>query len=669
MAEPLKCSSTMSLALTAASGGGATKLVSPASPGTLLATIRKWDGTPLADTLVTFSSTDFTAGMVPAAGTALTDANGVARIGLQAGTRVGAFTAAASATVAGSTLQASTPYVVSFPALALGPLGINPSPLSAGGNAAVSVTVLSDGQTYTPPLQVRFSSPCASAGKATIGSPVTTQNGVARASYTDKGCGVPDTITASVTLGESTVTQDGTVIVQTAAAGSISFTSSDTTNIALVGTGGAGRQEFATLRFKVYDSTGTPLSGAPVNFTFADRNGSQVTSTTGGLALHPANATTDDKGEVTTLVSGGTIPTSVRVKASVPGTQLTTLSNVLVVSTGVPDQKHFSLSTETGNCEGWSLDQDECSIVTVRMADHFGNPVPDGTAVNFSVEGGNVEASCITGTLLTVTSPKDQSTNSRLGSGSGACSVRLRSANPRPDEPYIAPDALKPGQISRRGRVTLMAWALGEEDFTDVNGNNRCDGCDTTSSAAGAEFTPAQDKRPDIYRDDDESRSYTAGEPCVGPNGSGKCDTPADGRYNGVLRTPLAPATAPSTYISGQLVQIFSGSEAFITFEQDKVDCSAGGTAPVKFRVRDVNGNPMPAGTTIGLTALYGVSTAPVIPGTITVNNYVLGVGDPTPQPLYEAAVGCGGRGTLIVTVTTPVRKVETTATLPIVGQ
>ncbi|WP_298234968.1 hypothetical protein [uncultured Azohydromonas sp.] len=678
MANPLACSAKLGMVLINPSGAATTQ-VQPDSAGTLVVTVQDWDGRAVPNTVVSFSTTDNTGGFVPAAGTALTDANGVARIGLPAGARTGAFTATANATVRGSTLQASVSYVVAFPTLALSAMTV-PASLSAGANAAISVTVLSNDQPYTAPLPVSFSSPCATAGKATLSSPVTTQNGVASASYSDKGCGVPDVITASVTLGDATVVQTGTITVLPATAGSLSFVASDTSNIALAGTGGIGRQEFATLRFKVFDTTGTAVSGTRVRFGFANLNGGEIAAI-GGLKLHPDTAISSPDGTVTTLVSGGTLPTSVRVKAVVDGTNLSTLSNVLVVSTGVPDQQHFSLSTTTGNCEGWTLDQDECSIVTVRMADHFGNPVPDGTAVNFTAEGGNIEASCITGQLLPSTTPAGESTNSKQGPGSGSCSVQLRSASPRhPDDRYVPPAQRTSDVLSHRGRVTVMAYALGEEDFNDRNGNNLCDDCDAARDAADSEFTSQQDQPRDIYRDDDENKAYTPGEPCVGPN-NGSCSTPGDGRYNGVLRNPpaspvaptLPPSIAPTTYVSAQLVQIFSGSEATITFEQadgtvmSNLSCPPGKTAKVYFRARDENGNPMPAGSKIDLQALFGVVGTPVIPATMTVNNYVLKLRDPTPDPRYEAIVGCGGgSGTLIVKVTTPVKKAESVATLPI---
>jgi hypothetical protein len=291
------------------------------------------------------------------------------------------------------------------------------------------------------------------------------------------------------------------------------------------------------------------------------------------------------------------------------------LSNLLVVSTGVPDQRHFSLSTETGNCEGWNFDQ-LCSRVKVVMGDHFGNPAPDGTAVSFTAEGGVIEPSCVT--------------------TAGSCTVELQSSNPRP----------------AGARVTVLAYALGEENFFDADGDNVFNVVDGDTY---------DEKSPDIFRDDNESGAWTPGEPCVGPNRSHDCATAGDGKYNGVLGTP-SPETL---YVSDRLVVIFSASAADIQFRPTHLICS-GDTADIQVTVKDANGNLMPAGTTISFTALFGLYSAPVVPNNIAVPNVVLAMGEPMLIPTYTATVGCaGGGGTLTATVTTP-NKVVTYASIPI---
>jgi hypothetical protein len=629
-------------------GGAATTSVSPENSATMVAIVTDSKGVAQPNVAVTFTTTDKSAVLIPASGTALTDASGKASVGLQAGTEAGAYTAKAAASVGTATVSSSASYAVTFKPLTLSSLTISPATLSAGGNASISVTVLSGGATYTPPLSVSFTSPCVSAGKASIGSPVLTQSGIATASYTDKGCGVADIVTASVTLGSSTTTKTGTINVLPASAGSIKFISAQTTNIALKGTGGFGRPEFSTVTFQVFDTTGAAVSGKQIDFMFAD---SLISSTVGGLTLSPASATSAADGTVTTLVTAGTIPTSVRIIASVHGTTITTLSSILVISTGVPDQRHFSLSSSTGNCEGLKIDQ-TCTFITAALGDHFGNPVPDGTAVNFTSDSGIIGASCVTGSLPPPGATPDdvvpgippnhsQTTNSLIGPGSGTCTVELRSGAPR----------------NANGLGTVLAYALGEEDFFDANGNNVYDSGDT--------FT---DKSPDVFRDDDENGVWSPGEPCIGPNTNGLCSTPGDGVYDGVLRSQPPLSTQKTLYVSAQLGPIFSGSDAVITFSPAAAVCNANRTADILVTVKDVVGNIMPANTQLSFAALFGIDTASVQPSGIKVPRVTRAVGQTIIPPSYLITVGCpsvSSTGKMTVTVTTPAG-VTTTANVSI---
>ena len=626
--------SMVTLAL-ADTGGGATTAISPERSGTLSATVKNNAGVPQPNVAVTFTSSDKTSVMEPPSGTALTDASGVAKVGINAGTQAGAYTALAAANVGAVPASASLNYSVGFKALALSSLTMTPSVLSAGGNASVSVTVQSEGAPYLPVLPVSFTSPCVAAGRASIGSPVLTQNGVATASYSDRGCGVPDVITASVTLGGN-ISKAGTLTVLPAAAGSIKFVTANTTNIALKGTGGFGRQEFSTLKFQVMDVTGNPASGKQIDFLFAD---TMAAGSVGGLTLSPASATSGADGTVTTLVTAGTMPTSVRMVARVRGTEITTLSNILVISTGVPDQRHLSLSASTGNCEGFEFDM-PCSFITASLGDHFGNPAPDGTAVNFTTSAGVIGASCVTGSLPPPGATPDnvvpgvppgtsQTTNSRVGPGSGTCTVELRSQAPRKSD----------------GKVVVLAYAQGEETLIDANGNNLYD--------SGEAFI---DLSPDVFRDDDEDSAWTSGEPCIGLNQNARCSTPGDGVYNGVLRSP--PTRSPYVqYISRQVGLIFSGSRAVISFSPAAPVCNANLTADILVTVKDERNNIMPAGTVLDFNALFGATFVPVVPGSVKVPNVVRAVGQTIIPGSHLVTVGCpsqSSKGKFTVTVTTP---------------
>ncbi|HAT32297.1 MAG TPA: hypothetical protein DCW29_16045 [Janthinobacterium sp.] len=628
---------TLALALSD-SGGAASTAISPDLPATLQATVKDAKGNAVANTAVTFLSTDKSASFLPPSGTALTDAKGLARVTLAAGTQAGAFTVTASAAVGDAAPKGTVSYAVGFPALTLSELQIAPATLSANGGASIVVTVMNGAAPYGPPVAVTFSSPCVLAGKASIASPVLTQNGVASATYSDKGCAGTDLLTASLAAPYPLASKSGSLSVLASAAGSIKFLSADPGNIALKGSGGFGRVEFATLTFKVYDTNGIAAAGKQVDFSFANGN---ATLGIGGLSLSPASATTDAGGNATTLVTAGTIPTSVRVLATIHGSApaVTTLSNILAVSTGIPDQNHFSLASSIGNCEGLDFDG-FCSVISATLGDHFGNPVPDGTAVNFSTEAGIIDASCVTGSLPDPGVPAASlTTNSKVGPGSGVCSVNLRASGVRPPN----------------GRVTVLAYAVGEENFFDANGNNVYEASE-----------PFSDRSPDVYRDDNEDGVWSPGEPCVGPNSNGACSTSGDGQYNGVLRNPQVPS--PQTlYVSQQLVQTFSGSEATISFTPSVVSCGAGLSTDVQVKLSDRKGNIMPAGTTISFAAMQAGGFATVFPTSLTVANVPLLVGETRPVPAYAVTLTCGsgGSGKIFVTVSSPLTHTVTNASIP----
>ena len=85
--------------------------------------------------------------------------------------------------------------------------------------------------------------------------------------------------------------------------------------------------------------------------------------------------------------------------------------------------------------------------------------------------------------------------------------------------------------------------------------------------------------------------------------------------------------------------------------------------------VKDVNGNIMPAGTTIDFSTLFGTGAGTVEPASIKVPNVVIGVGQTVNIPTYAVTVACPNplaSGQFIVTVTSPVTATITKAYLPI---
>ena len=278
-----------------------------------------------------------------------------------------------------------------------GQIGLSSTSLAAGGAASLSVSVVdSAGTLYTgASTTVTFNSPCVAQGLATIAASgnsvpgltpgtVVTSSGSVAATYTATGCSGPDVITASATVGTTALTATGTITVAAAAIGSIQFKSATPATIGLKGT---GLGETSTVIFKVVDSSGGPRPGVDVNFA--------LNTNVGGISLAPATATSGSDGTVQTVVSAGTAHTSVRVTASIASPALSTQSGVLAVTTGLPASLAFSMAVSCPNVEGLHIDGVPVKV-TVRLADRYNNPAPDGTTVAFTASGGHVGGNCTT---------------------------------------------------------------------------------------------------------------------------------------------------------------------------------------------------------------------------------------------------------------------------------
>jgi len=530
--------------------------------------------------------------ITPPSGTALTDATGTAAVQITAASlaSAGAATLSASSQVGSAAVNGSIGFSIGAANVTITGFAFGINPLSAFGTTSVSVTVNSNGTPVTAPQTVSFSSPCASAGKAVLTASVLTgAGGVATASYRDNGCGGNDVVTASVS-GLVSSSQTLTVVAPTA--GSIQFISATPTSITLKGTGGAGRQETSQVIFKVVDNGGNPLATSQVvNFTLSTAVGG--VSFSNGLSTATANSD-PTTGQAVVTVQSGTIATPVRVLATTAGAAgatLSTQSDQLTITTGIPDQASFSLSTTVSNIEGWAFDGTQ-AILTARLADHFGNPVPDGTAVNFTTEGGSVG-------------------NNGLGActtAQGSCTVTFTSQNLRPSN----------------GRVTLLAYAVGEESFTDLDGDGLASKVNhATGTTELVDANGVTTDMPEAFVDWNENGLRDANEPFIDFNNNGAYDAP-DGFYNGVLCNSVTGTSSPGTcsaqktiHVFRNIVEIFSGSDAFISFYSTRANAVAGAptmpsinflgacgaTQTIFMRVIDVNNNVMPAGTTIAVAA------------------------------------------------------------------
>jgi len=438
---------TVGVSLVNATGGASTAL-SGATPLTVRALVLDANKHPVPNALVTFTTAAELALFTPGAGTALSDASGVASITMRVASLAagGAGSVTASATVAGTAITSSANYAVNATALTFSALRLEPASINAYDSSKISVDLLANGAKYMGQVNVNFTSACVAAGKATLAAVVATNNGMAETVYRDQGCGNNDTIT--VTADGVTTPATGSLVIAQPGAASVQFVEALPTDKSIVirGQGGINRTETATLRFRVFDLFNRPLANKEVRFSLEPD---------GLVRLNKNIDRTDQNGEVITTVNSGTVPTSFRVRAVLPGTapangtDISTTSDSIVVTTGLPVQRAFSLSVTQGNVDGWEFDSGPdtpAATVNVLLADAFGNPVADGTPVVFQTNMGAI-GSANKGGCTTV---------------NGGCSVPFRTQEPRKAIPNIpaTPCNTGPGStsdINRMGVATICA--------------------------------------------------------------------------------------------------------------------------------------------------------------------------------------------------------------------
>ena len=331
---------------------------------------------------------------------------------------------------------------VAFPAL---------TSLSSGGSTSVTVNLVdvdNANAVYLGQRSLKFNSYCAQLGLAEFTPASIEASGLGVSNYQDKGCGKLDSI--FVSMVEEVTSDDGEVsfnILATAVTsidvklpvvGSIKFKSAEPEAIALKGVGSDTLPEISTLQFEVMDRSGNPMFAKEVRF--------QLDHIIGDVSLSRTTAVTNLEGIASVQLLSGRVNGSVRVSATVDVededgnyiTDISTQSNPVGMTTGLPDQNSFSISANILNPHAWDITGTTVSI-TARVADHYQNPVPDGTIVVFNAEGGSVIGNCST--------------------TDGACSVNWVAQSPRPID----------------GIVTIVGRTVGVSDYQDINSNGLFD--------------------------------------------------------------------------------------------------------------------------------------------------------------------------------------------------
>lgn len=631
----------ISVVLTDGSGATVTSL-SGGQTASVKATVLNAAGRPAAGAIVQFTAgTANLVAFTPETGSALTDANGVAVITVKPASTsaAGAVAITATSVVEGKTATVTSNIAIGAAPLTVGALAFSPAPsgrLPAFSTLSLNIPVTSGGQPATSVSGLSMTSLCVGDGAATL-VPGSFANGIQSATYTNNGC-LRGRDIISVSIGNSTQTIG--VDVDAANIGTIQFAGSSVSgsSIVLKGSGGQGRSEAAQLNFRVVDQHGNGLPGVDVSFS--------ATTFTGGLSVSPTRATTDASGQVTTMVSSGTIPTPVRViaEATRNGVKISGLSDALTISTGLPIQKSMSMSASKFNIEGLNYDG-ETTDITVLLADQYGNPVSDNTAINFVTEGGAIGSSA-QGACLTT---------------NGGCTVPLRS------------QAFKP----LNGRVTVLAYLQGIENFVDLNGDGQYSCSGYTGSTP---YRPLVDACPgggepfpvastgqtgdlgDAFLDANVNNSYEAN--------AGDLPFP----YNRSSYSAAADGKWGLNYIRTSFEIVFSGSEA--TLIRQACTTSGGNTTcrdwnrntdgdpevlqgiagtscravDLRFRLVDKNNNPLPSGTKVGAADASKISPGTFFPDIVPSTN---AVGGTIHSVTVKPDDGCAA-GSFLLQVTTP---------------
>jgi hypothetical protein len=465
----------------------------------------------LSNQVVNFNST--IAEIVPATATALTDANGVAQITLEAGEDAGAGMLTASATVNGQLYERSMGFQTagggdndngdggdtgettvllghgSGANFEEGMVGLSATQISAKStlSAIINLVTSDNNAPWGGSTSISFSSSCAIAGKASFDpQEVVPVAGTAVTSYqAENGC-TEDVITASATLsGQFRTASSDTITIEQSPPASLTFLGAEPPVIGLKGSAQIGAPESSVLRFQVKDSNGDPATaGEAVNFSVASDNG--------GFAItSDLSASTNAQGIAEVTVRSGTVPFSAFVLAELDENTDISATGSVSVQSGPITQSRFSLALETLNPKAGSHQGVEVPV-NVRAADRFGNWAPDGTRINFTAELGDIEGSCETvdGTCSVVwTSQAVQTHHYDANRDARSC---FSGTGPEREQSGLSGGVFC-GDFDRFGRNTITAWTVGEESFSDSNGNNLFD--------VGESWLAL----PEAFRDDNET--------------------------------------------------------------------------------------------------------------------------------------------------------------------
>ena len=588
-------------------------------------------------TRVTVTLDSASAVLVPANGTQLTDISGgvLIRIAPANVDADGTVRASVSASVGAVEIPPQTydfqitPGTVQFSAVS-----VNPESVQKGQSINVSADVIINGAAATSnSVSVTFNTACGVVSPASA-----LVNAAGRASAVIQTTSTGSCTVDATASGVTTRPTNYTVTVPPITG--LQFLSSSPSLIYQSGSAGVTT---SLVTFKVLDSLAAGVQGVEVT--------ANLTNTDGGINFcgSPSTASSGVDGTVTFSICAGTLPATVQVRAALTNTPaVSTRSNLLTVQTGLPTQRFFDISASQLNfyAGGYftSKFNGNSTAISVFAADRQGNPVPNGTKIVFVSEGGQINSGGVSSCLITA----------------GRCSVDLIGQDYRP----LGSSA--PGGDPRPGRVTVLAYADGEESFIDANFNNRYDKAGDVFNGVVVAADELFENLGTLYMDKDESASFLAAYTNLqtGSN-EGEFAYPMPTGSTGTSGCPANSAVGLSvastcnqkwdglTKVRRQIVIVFSGGEigqpldydASIPVDKRTTTLSATRSA-VSVRLADSNGNPLPASAGLAVE---------VLPAGGTCKASLVGarIGSTTEPTIHTAILDkCGGGELILFKVT-----------------
>jgi hypothetical protein len=431
---------TISLSLVDASGKEVTNhLLSQTQPQFLKILLKESSGSAAPYTRVTLTLGSPQAVLVPNVISQLTDATGLLQVRIAPAdvTSSGAVQVTAAATVEAVSLTQNYDLQITPGTVSLSNVSVSSLTVQKGQSVNVGVDVKVNGVAASSnSVAVTFSTGCGTVSPAPA---LVDASGRATAVIQTSNTGA--CVVSASSSGISSEPASYSVTAPPIAG--LQFVSAIPNLIYQKGSTGANT---SIVRFKVIDSVGAAVTtGVKVN--------ASLTNTDGGINFcgSPSSVISGTDGIALFSVCGGTLPTTVQVTATLddPNAGISTSSNLLTVQTGLPTQRFFDIAATKLNfyAGGYFTNRfnGETTDITVNAADRQGNPVPDGTKIVFVSEGGQINSSGQSSCLI----------------AGGACTVKLIGQDYRP----MGSNALNGDP--RPGRVTVLAYADGEEYFID----------------------------------------------------------------------------------------------------------------------------------------------------------------------------------------------------------